>query len=472
MGFKDMVRRASFSKKSGKKMSASKDVSMSNNHDYSQIVGFHNTANDGSQAADLGRELFSYPKPENRETMADYISGHKSGDIFPYISVTGREEETKDGRLARLRSFVSPYGKVVKPEMRINGVMLDMLEGSLHLDDLKAHVDKTRLTKEEAKENKRFKDLEEHVFTKPYLQLRKITGEFVPLLSGTSDYTDLSFCLQDGRLLDHQVIVQSNKLPTNTIGVFELSCDYCIPTKDIKQLSLKYELARPVMKEGFQWGAVSMVISVCEADTPYLTPKVEAMAINKMPYTALEEAAYDLDHKDITFTAGQIKKFRDMYTAGDIMDNDEPKKERMKQSSYSKSSIRGTSKAVAGPSHVGELSGWEYMKGMKKPLLADGEASVDAPSESEDDIDVNPSTKEEWEKQQEALRAEMQMTKYNPKEAIGKTKAIDRTLSTSPPESLTLSKVASVSSVSDDSEPEIFKRIARKKRVGFNVQDV
>lgn len=471
MGFKDLIRSASRSGRDGKQAKARKEVSVSKNHDFSQVVGFQGTANDGSKAADLGRELFSYPKPENRETMSDYINDHKVGDIFPYISVTGREEESKDGRLARLRSFVSPYGKVVKPEMRINGVILDMLEGSLHLDDLKSHVDKTRLTREEAKENKRFRNLEEHVFSKPYIQLRKITGEFVPLLSSTSDYTDLSFCLQDGRLLEHQVIVQSNKLPTNTIGVFELTCDYCIPTKDIKQLSLKYELARPIMKEGFQWGAVSMVISVCEADTPYLTPKVEAMAVNKMPYTALEEATHDLDHKDITFTAGQIKRFREMYGAGDIMDNDEPKKERMKMSSYSKSSIRKAPKAIEGPDHLSGLEGWEHMKGMKKTLLADGEASIDVLSEDEDDIEVNQSTKEQWEKQQEQLRAEMQLTKFEPAEVKGKGKSIMKFETKSPDSSFASNRVASVSSVSDDSEPEAFKSL-KKKKVGFNVHDV
>jgi hypothetical protein len=355
--------------------------------------------------------------------------------------------------------------------------VLDMLVGSLHIDDLKSYVDQTRLTKAEKRENKSFRNLEEHVFTKPYVQLRKVTGEFVPLLSGTADYTDLVMSLQDGRLLDNQVIVQSNKLPTNSSGIFELSCDYCIPTKDIRQLSIKYELARPIMKEDFQWGSVSFSISISESDTPYLTPKVEAMAVVRAPYTAMEEVVSDPDHKDVTYTSSQIKQFRQLYGQGDIADNDEPMKEKLKKSSYSKSSMRGGQKALDGPSHLGDIDGWGQLKGMKKPLLGDGEASIDAASEDEDDIQVTQQTKDQWEIEQEKVRKQIEGMRSSevqaaPKKSTLKSKnEIIATEKSVVP--FSRRKVASVSSVvNSESDISEINFNSQKKRVGFNVEHV
>jgi hypothetical protein len=357
----------------------------------------------------MDRELLSVPRPDHVENMTDYMQNHKPGDIFPYVSVYGKEEETKTSRLARLRSVRSAYGKVNKPELRINGIILDETEGTIQVQHLKEYVNSKEITRKQARENKKFKSVMEGSFSKPYLQISRIEGEYVPLMSSTSDYTQLCFVLEDGRLLEGQVSVQSESVPTNLNGVFELSCDYCISRRDLSQLSLKYFLARPIMKEGFQWGSVSLKIRYSEADTPYLAPKVEAMAIARAPYTALEERTSDPDHKDILFTAGQLAKLRNMYLEGDIADIDEPKKERAKKSSYSKSTLRGGVKGQEGPTHFEEQDGWEHLKGMRKPNLPIGEASESVPSEDEDDEteeDNKPklSSKEQYEKHQEQLR--------------------------------------------------------------------
>nr|UHM27567.1 MAG: movement protein [Sanya phenuivirus 1] len=471
MGLFNMVKSSrKGNKREGGSSRARKEISMSKDHEHVQVIGFQNTANDGSRAAEMGRELFAFPKPSEPENMAKYIENHKDGDIFPFVAVTGKDKETKESRLARMRAFVSPYGKVVKPEMRVNGIILDMLTGSLHLDDLKSHVDGQRLNRQQKRENKSFK-LDEHVFSKPYLQLRKITGEFVPLLSGTADYTELIFSLQDERLLEHQVIVQSDKIPTNSVGIFELSCDYCIPTKDVQQLALKYELARPIMKEDFQWGAVSLSISLCEADTPYLTPKIEAMALVKAPFTSLEDHDYDQDHKDVTYTSGQIKKFREMYQSGDIADNDEPLKERMKKSSYAKSTIRGIQKSTKGPEHVGNMAGWEHMKDMRKPLLPEDEVSVDVGSD-ENEVEISQTVSAaQWKAEQERMRK-----LYNPRSSNKVDRMQHSVRAHTPPPlvpdtDISSPKSPSVHTMSDDSEPMIYKK-ARQKRVGFNVHDV
>jgi len=377
-------------------------------HTDKQVLGFEKTVKGDGIEPDMTRDLYSVPKPTEIETMADHLNNHKTGDVFPYISVVGNEEETKDGRLSRLRAFRSAYGKENKPEMRINGVTLDELEGTILVKHLKDHVDESKLNRQQVKQNKKFKPLDEMRFKKSYLQISRITGEYVPLMSSTADYTELYFTLEDGRLLDNQTIVQSNKMPTNQNGVFELSCDYCINISDIDQLSLKYFLSRPIMKEGFQWGSVSLTIRMSEADTPYLTPKVEAMAIVRAPFTTLEDHAKDPDHADVVFTAGQVEKFKSMYRAGDIMDIDEAKKERTKVSSYSKSTIRGQVKGEEGPSHLADQSGWEHLKGMRKPRLAEDVASVSVPSEDEEDITVSQTTRAEYEAQQEKLRQQFE----------------------------------------------------------------
>ncbi|QMP81964.1 movement protein [Grapevine associated cogu-like virus 4] len=407
-GLFDSFRSKSSGKKSLPSRSRSKALTDSKNHEDTQVLGFEKSIKGDGATPDMTRDLFSVPKPTEIERMADHMQNHKTGDIFPYIAVVGNEDESKESRLSRLRAYKSPYGKEAKPELRINGIVLDEIEGTIQVQHLKEYVNKEQLTKQESKQNKKFRPLVESSFTKPYLQMSRITGEFVPLMSSTADYTDLHFTLEDGRLLDNQTIVQSSKLPTNQNGVFELSCDYCLNVKDLSQLSIKYFLARPIMREGFQWGSISLNIRLAEADTPYLIPKVEAMAIVRAPYTTLEEYQKDPDHADIVFTAGQITKLREMYQTGDIADVDEPKKERSKISSYSKSTLRGQIKGEAGPDFLENQDGWGHLKGMRKPLLQEGEASVSAPSDdSKDAEEVSLDlkfTKEQYQRQQEELR--------------------------------------------------------------------
>jgi hypothetical protein len=428
-GFSDLVRFKGSSKHapSSSKASNRKRLSDSREHNDTQVLGFQKSIKGDGIEPDMTRDLFSVPKPDKVETMADHISRHVDGDMFPYLAVVGNEEESKDSRLARLRAFRSPYGKENKPEMRINGVILDEIEGTILVQHLKDHVDSERLTREQSRQNKRSRPLKESSFKKPYLLVARITGEYVPLMSSTADYTDLYFTLEDGRLLDHQTIVQSNKIPSNQNGVFELSCDYCINVKDLSQLSLKYFLARPIMKDGFQWGSISLTIRISEADTPFLNPKIEAMAVIRAPYTTLEEHSKDPDHADVVFTSAQIPQFREMYRSGDIVDVDEPKKIRTRKSSYSKSTIRGEVKGELGPSHLAEQSGWEHLSGMRKPLLPEDQASIDAESRDEDDIDVKPTTKADYERQQELLRAQFQGMNSDSTEDVS-----DRDLSRSP----------------------------------------
>jgi hypothetical protein len=404
------------SSSSHSRSSSFKGLTNSSSHEDKQVMNFQKSIKGDGAEPDMSRDLFSVPKPEEIETMTDHLARHKAGDMFPYLAVVGNEEETKESRLSRLRAFRSPYGKENKPEMRINGIILDEVEGTILVEHLRDHVNKDRLTREQARENKKFKPLSETSFKKPYLLVSRITGEFVPLMSSTSDYTDLFFTLEDGRLLDHQTIVQSDKIPSNQNGVFELSCDYCINVKDLSQLSLKYFLARPVMKDGFQWGSVSLTIRMSESDTPFLIPKVEAMAIIRAPYTTLEEHDKDPDHADVVFTSGQIPEFREMYRSGDIVDVDQPKVERTKKSSYSKSSIRGAVKGEAGPSHLAEQLGWEHLKGMRKPLVAEGVASISAKSDDDevDEITVTPMTRQRYEKEQEEMRKQFENQMKDP----------------------------------------------------------
>jgi hypothetical protein len=409
------------SKNSGK--TSQKAAAGSQNRDVEnsrQVLNFKKSVKGDGVEPDMSRDLYSVPKPDEIENMSDHLSSHKSGDVFPYLAVVGTSEETKDSRLSRLRAYKSAYGKENKPEMRINGVVLDELEGTIVVQDLKEHVDKERLTKSELRQNKRFKPISEASFKKPYVLISRITGEFVPLMSSSSDYTDLYFTLEDGRLLDHCTIVQSIKLPSNQNGVFELSCDYCLNIKDLSQLSLKYFLSRPVMKEGFQWGSVSLTIRMSESDTPYLIPKIEAMAIVRAPFTTLEENSKDPDHADVVFTSGQLKRLREMYLEGDVVDVDAPKHERTKKSSYSKSTLRGVTKGELGPSHLAEQDGWEHLSGMVKPRLPEGIASVSALSDDdeEDDIDVPQLTREQYVKQQEMLRKQFERPGSNSTEEI------------------------------------------------------
>jgi hypothetical protein len=460
-GFLDVFK-SSGGRQSSQSTRTKTPISQSKNHEDKQILRFTQTVKGNGGDPDMHRDLYSVPRPEEVENMADHLQNHKPGDNFPYLAVVGNEEESKDSRLARLRAYKTPYGKENKPEKRINGIILNELEGILKVEQLKDYVTTEGLSKTRQKENKKFTPIASSSFKKPYVQITRITGEYVPLMSSTANYTDLHFTLEDGRLLEHQTIAQSANIPSNQNGVFELSCDYCINTSDLDQLSLKYFLARPIMREGRQWGAVSLSIRLSESDTPYITPKVDAMAIVRTPYTTLEERQKDPDHADVLFTSGHIRTFQEMYRAGEIVDVDEPKKERTKRSSYSKSTIRGAQKGEAGPSHLSSQEGWEHLQGMIKPRLAEGIASISADSgNEEDDITVEPLKREQYEAQQELMRLEQEMIR---KKSVGS----DTT------EDIPDHEVQRIDSVmgSDDSQQMALKSSLKKTRFAPDTEHV
>lgn len=432
-----------------KSLSSPKPMSLSNNHEDMQVLDFKNDPNGADGNIEVKRDLMTMKDKVEPDCMVDHIKSHKPGDVFKYVSVTGKVVETEEGQVGRLRAFTSPYGKTTNPDLRINGIVLQDMEGSLNLDNLRQYVEEKSLSKKEKKENKKYSKNFKSLFNQPYVQIASVTGEFVPLLSGTADYTELSLSLVDGRMLDGQVNIQSNTLPTNVTGVFEMSCDYCVPKQDMHQIAIKYTLARPILREGFQWGTVSLVLKMCQSDTAYQTPSLRAMAVLRMPYTMMEDNITDPTNTNLMITKSDISSFRQIYQDGDLINNDEAHTKRVKTSSYSKSTLTGGKVGVKGPEHLGGLDGWDILEGMRKPKLEEGIASVSVPSVCDDDSDDYENTSPEVAAARERLAIEAENSRI-----IHQKATLDR-----------------VNRPEDDYEAMVLKS-RRNRKVGFAVEDV
>lgn len=425
------------------------DLVPSSRNGVSLFQNANNTKTEG--AKEMDRTLYEMPMPDNVDAMTDLIKLHKDGDKFPYVGIVGNEGETLDARRSRMLSLKPSLGLRNIPEIEVTGCPLIDTEGEFSMSSLMKYA----LSFEEPEVDTGGimpvrPNLKNYKLTKQYVHIKSVTGLYTPNMSSTSDFCKLWFVLMDNRLINQSKSGQSNALVSNQEGVMEMSCDYCVSSGDLENFFLGYTLEREIVKPGFQWGTISFYFNVVESDIPYQSAKRDALTVYRMPITTLTERETNADRSDISFTARDVNLMRKMYLRGDIVDVDEPQTSRLKKSSYSKSVLRGATKGE--DIEVANESDWGFMKGAKKPRLDAIEASVDANSEEEEDIQVDVQTKRKWEEHQEKLREMM----------VGEGKEFARKTSTS----------------SDDSEPEIMKkmRVERlekaKKNVGFQIQDV
>lgn len=409
-----------------------------------------------SSGQDMDRTLYEMPMPENVDAMTDLIKLHKDGDKFPYVGIVGNEGETLDARRSRMLSLKPSLGLRNIPEIEVVGCPLVDIEGEFSMSNLMAYAN-TLVDPSPSSTGIQPTTASKKNFsiTKQYVHIKSVTGLYTPNMSSSADFCRLWFVLIDNRLINKNKSGQSNALVSNQEGVMEMSCDYCVSTSELDDFVLGYTLEREILRPGAQWGTISFYFNLSESDIPYQTSKKDALAVYRMPISTLVERETNADKSDISFTSRDMAMLRKMYMQGDIVDVDEPQKERLKKSSYSKSTLRGTQKGEEIMSSGAD--GWAFMKGARKPRLDAIEASVDEGDEDDDeeDVVVNLETKKKWEEHQERLR---EMQKGEGKELV---------------------QGSSTSVQSDGSEePEIMKKIResslrkKDKNVGFQVQDV
>jgi hypothetical protein len=413
-------------------------------------TGGNNMAETGQ---DMDRTLYEMPMPENVDAMTDLLKLHKDGDKFPYIGIVGSEGETVDARRARMLAIKPSLGLRNIPEIEVTGCPLIDLEGEFSMSSLMDYAVTLGAPTQTAGGLMPVRTgLKNYSITKPYIHIKSVTGLYTPNMSSSADFCKLWFVLIDNRLVNRNKSGQSNALVSNQEGVLEMSCDYCVSKDDLGNFILGYTLEREIMKPGFQWGTISFYFNITESDMPYQSAKKDALAVYRMPITTLNERETNADKADISFTSRDVVTMRKLYLSGDIVDVDEPQKERVKKSVYSKSTLRGAPKGEEMSKPTSK--DWDFMKGARKPMMDAEIASVDVESADDDDeSDYKPQAKEKWEAHQERLR---EMHKGEGKELVGR-----------------------VEDGSDD-EPEIMKRMKERslddklknKTVGFQVQDV
>jgi len=419
-----------------------------------------------TQSTDVERTLYEIPQPSNVDAMTDLIKGHADGDLFPYVGVVGNEGESSDARRARMLAIKPSHNKRDIPEIKILGCPLISREGQFSMESLMAHAKANTETRPPSNVPlPSGAHAPDYNLVKPYVHVRQITVIFTPNVSSTSNYCTFSMSLIDQRLINSEKGSQSNTIVSNQEGILEMSCDYCVSINDLNSFIISYTLARDIVQPGFQWGTASFYFSITESDLPYQSSKVDAMAVYRMPITTLLERQTNADRTDISFTPTDLVALRALYSKGDIVDVDEPKKDRMKKSAYSRTTLRGAAKGEEIDTQ--DKPGWEFMKGARKPQVDAMEASVDEPEstvgipEPADDADMRRERAEaikRYKMLQEEERARQNLNLNLSEKMLAEG-----------------SRVASVESVEDEEALGIgtmFQHAKGKKQVGFSASQV
>lgn len=418
-----------------------------------------------TQATDVERTLYEIPQTQNVDAMTDLIKIHSEGDLFPYVGVVGTEGESPDARRARMLAIKPSHNRRDIPEIKILGCPLISREGQFSMESLMAHAKaNTDPVVQSSGPMPSGAHAPDYNLTKPYVHVRQITVIFTPNVSSTSNYCTFSMSLIDQRLINPEKGSQSNTVVSNQEGILEMSCDYCVSVRDLNSFVVTYTLARDIVQPGYQWGTASFYFSIAESDLPYQSSKVDAMAVYRMPITTLIERNTNADRTDISFTPADLIALRNLYSKGDIVDVDEPKKARLKKSAYSRTTLRGADKGEE--INVEAKAGWEFMKGARKPQVDAMQASVDESSVPEEHL-----TAADEERAKKSRDEAIQMYKILQEENR------QRMLSQDQDEKIPVaaSKSASVHTAEDEDATGIgtmFHNAGKKKQVGFAASDV
>jgi len=417
-----------------------------------------------TQATDMDRTLYEIPQPNNVDEMTDLIKEHQSGDFFPYVGVVGSEGESPDARRARMLALKPSYNKRDIPEIKVLGCPLISQEGDFTMKSLMSYAKVNSEAVPVSSTPMPSGVNPDYSITKPYVHIRQVTVLFTPNVSSTSNYCKFWMNLIDNRLIDPDKGSQTNVIASNQDGIMEMSCDYCVSTKDLEHFTLTYTMERNIVHPGFQWGTASFYFSITESDLPYQSSKVDAMAVYRMPITTLMDRKTNADKSNIFFTPADLVKLRDLYSAGDIVDVDEPQRERLKTNLYSKSSIR--TKPKGEKISVEGKPGWEFMASAVKPKIDAYAASVDP---SDDSSVAEPVTDTQFAAEQRKISLD-RYRKQQEEERLGFQSSSPRTSS---PNEYTEKIVMSSSPEPDDEEFDtFFKKDKSKKKVQIAVSGV
>lgn len=368
-----------------------------------------------AQSTAMDRTLYEIPQPEKVDAMTDLIKDHTSGELFPYVGIVGTEGESSDARRARMLALKPSYNKRDIPEIKILGCPLISREGDFTMETLMSFATANSDPVPVGVPLPRGNHSPNYTITKPYVHIRQVTILYSPNVSSTSNYCRFWMNLVDNRLIDSDKGSQTNVVVSNQEGILEMSCDYCVSIADLASFTLSYTLERDIVHPGFQWGTASFYFSMTESDLPYQSSKVDAMAVYRMPITTLMDRQTNADKSDISFTPADLVKLRQLYSQGDIVDVDQPQKERQKTNAYSKSSVRRATKGEA--INVADRSGWEYTKGAVKPKVDAFEASVDP-----DDSDV---PEHEFDQEEIDRQRKVTLDRYKKKQERARQEVMD-----------------------------------------------
>lgn len=332
------------------------------------------------------RELYQFDAPTQELGLSDLIAKHKPGDRFQYLALTGGDSETYEARMRRMVTFRPKINKQVIPINDLPHIRLINDTENLSL---------SRIMPKKSED---------------YLRIHQASGYFAPTVSVMAKFSKVKVALMDSRF-SPPAEVQSVVLNSNMDVKIELSMDYCIPKEAVGKLNLVITREQATMSFGEQWGALQMQVMIEFTSFPYMSDMKRVVGILGPTASALEDFDVNPNILDISMTENNRRALREFYQAGDIADEGDPVIIKKKAIKYAKSSIKTLPKGELVESSGVVKEGWEFMSQLRKPQIAAEEASEEPDVSEGGDSDYTPQNvlkaKDDWEKEQERLRAEM-----------------------------------------------------------------
>lgn len=342
---------------------------------------------------DVERDFFNLEVPTQQLGLSDLISNHKPGTTFQYVAITGKDSETFEARLSRLRSFKPTTNHKRIPSEKLPTVELHGIETVISLGAILP------------KKN-----------TAKYVRVSGIMGYFSSTMATFHTFTKVRIAMMDGRF-HPPVKIQSATVGSNMDSKFEISMEFCVPVDECGDINFIVAADQELMPDNRQWGAIQAQVELEFMDFPQKTIIKPVNAVLAPNQTILEDLEVDPNNVDITLTEIDRKKLKEMYINGEIIDEGEPIVRKSKANTYSKSTVRGASKSQAIEGSDIKRDGWEHTMGMRKPLIDADQVSEDPDDERESDgSDYNgarATTADAWKKEQERLRLELEQSKLD-----------------------------------------------------------
>jgi len=226
-----------------------------------------------------------------------------------------------------------------------------------------------------------------------YIMIKRISFVFSPLSSFVDTHSDIIVTLVDMRKRTDQT-ARSMVLQDNKQYKGEFTLDYCFPKESASKVSMSFAQEVPTFDTGEQWGACQIFLELEESDYPQMAAFQDTIGMASLTTSALEDYHHNPAHINLAIRNNHRKKLQDMYLQGQIADETEPLKDRMKKATYARSSgvalKRNSTKAKALELDSQGNIDWSNVHAQQAPDIPEDVASIEPLDEGSSERSESP----------------------------------------------------------------------------------